>query len=249
MTRQFQGGHHAQHVGPGKRAGPSSSPFGLFVTLALLVFLIGAEWAFMGWVSPPPRPSAHDRSPRETFLFRMRGFETTSIKEDRKVRLKIGALAVVPRKYFIFNIQPLNEALFEDFSIEYHRLPQNEAMFPVSDIQQTLLPYGGTTASAPGPFGMKLGAITRGIIHRFTLTVFTQGAAETVIKSEKAEIDFKSNQVRLEDATIEQIAFKRVVKAHQAVLKNSGGYVAVPGDYAILHPGGIVRGKGLKIGL
>jgi hypothetical protein len=227
----------------------SSSPTRLILILGLFGLLICAEWAFMEKISPTARKDPRESSYKEAFLFRMSGYETTSLREGRRVRLRVGSLVVIPRKYLVFNIQPLNEVRFEDFSIEYYRQPGNEAMFPVDDIQQTLLPYGGKASGAPGPFSVRLGAITRGTIRGFTLTVFTDGEARTIIKSEKAEIDFKSKHIRLEDATIEQIDHQRIVKTHHALLKNSAGHVAIPGDYLLSHPGGSVRGKGLRIGL
>ena len=122
-------------------------------------------------------------------------------------------------------------------------------MFPLDDLQQTLLPADGNGVLFSGLFNLKTGVITRGVIRRFTLTVYEDDQIKTVVKSTKAELDFKNNKIRLEDASIEQHDFKRIIKSSEAVLKNSDGTVNIPGKYSILHPEGVLKGSGVKIRL
>jgi hypothetical protein len=237
-------------AGSARRAGFSSGPSRFFFVLAMFAFLAAAEYLFMSWATlPRGSGSLGENTSKKNFIFSIKGLETTKITGDEKIRLKIGSVMVAPRKFLVFSIQPLNEALFDDFSVDYFRLPHNQAMFPLSVIQETLLPADGMGVLFSGLFNLKTGVITRGLIRRFTLTVYEGDEIKTVVKSAKAELDFKNNKIRLEDASIEQHDFKRIIKSSEAVLKNSDGTVNIPGKYLILHPEGVLNGSGVKIRL
>ena len=133
--------------------------------------------------------------------------------------------------------------------MDYFRRPDSQSMFALSDIQETLLPADGKGMMFSWLFNLKAGVITRGLIRRFTLTVCEGDAIKTVVKSAKAELDFKNNKMRLEDVSIEQHDAKRIIKSSEAVLKNSDGTISIPGKYSILHPEGVLKGSGVKMRL
>jgi hypothetical protein len=237
-------------AGSAGRAGFSSGPSRFFCILAMFAVLASAEYLLMSWVALPRSSSSLDEGTgKKSFIFSIKGLETTKVTGDQKIRLKIGSVMVAPRKFLVFIIQPFNEALFEDFSVDYFRLPHNQSMFALDDIQQTLLPADGKGMLFSGFFNLKTGVITRGVIRRFTLTVYEDDDIKTVVKSAKAELDFKNNKIRLEDASIEQHDFKRIIKSSEAILKNFDGTVNIPGKYSILHPEGVLKGSGVKIRL
>jgi len=215
----------------------------MFAVLAI------AEYIFMQWVALPGGIQEVVRTSNiNNFIFQIKGLETTSNSENHKIRLKIGSLMVAPRKYFLFSIQPLNEAVFEDFSLEYFRKPQEQSLFCLSDIQETILPVDRKVMFS-GPFDIKTGLITRGVIRRFSLSIYNGDEVETMVRSEKAEMDFKNNKIRLVNVTIEQNKFKRVILSTDAVLKNSDRTIYIYEKYTILNSDGITDGSGVKIKL
>jgi len=237
-------------AGSTRVAGFSSCPARLLSILAMLSFLAAGEYMLFSWASPPhDSGGVVEEAGKKDFIISIKGLETTNVTGDRKIRLKIGSVMIAPRKFFVFSIQPFNEALFEDFSIDYFRLPKSHSMFALSDILQTLLPGDAKGMLLSMPFNLKTGVITRAVIRRFRLTVYEGDEVKAVVKSAKAELDLKNNKFRLEDASIEQHDYKRMVTGKEAVLKNSDGTVNIPGKYSILLPEGVLKGSGLKITL
>jgi hypothetical protein len=233
-----------------RKAGFSSGPSRLLFILAMFAVLAAGEYLLMSWTGLPRGPNRlEENTGKKNHIFSIKGLETTKVTGDQKIRLKIGSVMVAPRKYFVFSIQPLNEALFEDFSLDYFRRPDSQSMFALSDIQETLLPADSKGMMFSGLFNLKAGVITRGVIRRFTLTVYEGDAIKTVVKSAKAELDFKNNKMRLEDVSIEQHDAKRIIKSSEAVLKNSDGTISIPGKYSILHREGVLKGSGVKMRL
>jgi hypothetical protein len=236
-------------AGSARRTEFSYGPSRFFFILAMFAFLATSEYLLMSWATLLRGSGGIDETiGKKNFVIAVKGFETTKVSGDQKIRLKVGSVMVAPRKYLVFSIQPLNEALFDDFSVDYFRRSQDQSMFPVSDIQQALLPADGKGVFS-GLFNLKTGVITRGLIRQFTLTLYEGDEIKTVVKSAKAELDFKSNKIRLEDVRIEQHDFKRIIKSSEAVLKNSDGTINIPGKYSILHPEGVLKGSGVKIRL
>jgi hypothetical protein len=232
-----------------RRTGSTYGSSQLFFIFAMFSLLAAAECIFMHWVALPR--DAHEiagKTAIKNSLFVITGLETTNISGDRKIRFKIGSTMVTPRKYVVFSIKPLNEAIFEDFSVDYFRQPQDRSMFHLNDIQEAILP-ADRKGMFSGLFNLNTGVITRGIISRFVLTIYEGDEIKTVVKSAKAELDFKNNKIRLEDASIEQQALKRITKSSEAVLKNYDGTVYIHGKYSILHPEGVLKGSGVKIKL
>lgn len=232
-----------------RRTGRTTGSLRLFFILTVFALLAATECIFMHWVTLPR--SAHEivaKTAKKTFLFLITGLETTSNSGDRKIRLKIGSAMVTPRKYLVFSIKPLNEAIFEDFSVEYFRKPQERSMFHLNDIQEAILPADRKVMFS-GLFNLNTGVITRGGIRRFALAIYEGDELKTVVKSAKAELDFKNNKIRLEDASIEQHDLKIITKSSEAVLKNYDGTVYIHGKYSILHREGVLKGSGVKIKL
>jgi len=215
----------------------------------MFAFLATSEYLLMSWATLPRGSGGIDGTiGKKNFLLSVKGLETSKASGGNKILLKVGSVMVAPRKYLVFSIQPLNEALFDDFSVDYFRRSQEQSMFPVNDILQALLPADGKGVFS-GLFNLKTGVITRGVIRQFTLTIYEGDEIKTVVKSAKAELDFKNNKIRLEDASIEQYDFKRIIKSREAVLKNSDGTVNIHGKYLILHPEGVLKGSGVRIRL
>jgi hypothetical protein len=233
-----------------RRAEFSSGPSRFFFILAMFAFLAAAEYLLMSWATLPRGSGGIDEIiGKKNFVISVKGLETTKVSGDQKIRLKVGSVMVAPRKFLVFSIQPLNEALFDDFAVDYFRRPQGQSMFPLSDILQALMPADGKGELFSGLFNLKAGVITRGVIRRFTLTIYESNEIKSVVKSAKAELDFKNNKIRLEDASLEQHDFKRIIKSSEAVLKNSDGTLNIHGKYSILHPEGVLKGSGVKIRL
>ena len=218
--------------------------------LALFAFLAAAEYLLISWVATPGISRvAGEAAWKKNIILSISELETTITSGSRKIRLRASSVMIVPRKYLVFSIQPLNEILFDDFFIDYFKQPQDQSIFPLSDFPQALVPTEHNEIKSPGFFNLKTGGITRGVVRKFSLSIYEENSIRTVISSEKAELDFKNNKIRLEDASIEQHEFKRVTKSSEAVLKNAEGTVYIPGEYLIFHPEGVLKGRGLKIRL
>jgi hypothetical protein len=218
--------------------------------LALFAFLAAAEYLLISGVTTPSiSRDAGEAAWKKNIILSINGLETTITTGSRKIHLRAGSVMIVPRKYLVFSIHPLNEILFDDFFMDYFKQPQDQSIFPLSDFPQALVPAEHNEIRSPGFLNLKTGGITRGVIRKFSLSIYEENSIRTVIRAERAELDFKNNKIRLEDASIEQHEFNRVTKSSQAVLKNAEGTVYIPGEYLILHPEGVLKGRGLKIGL
>jgi hypothetical protein len=218
--------------------------------LAALVLLAAAEYCLMSWTVLSFRPKGTAASSeKKDFILSIQGLETTRISGNHRIRLKVGSVMIAPRKFFVFSIQPLNEALIEDFSVDFFRQSNTQGMFQLNDLQQTLLPSNSNGIGFSGLFNADTGLITRGLVRRFKLTIHDGDAIRTVVASARAELDFKNNKIRLQDANIEQHDVKRIIKSAEAVVKINDGILTIPGTYSIFHPEGVLKGNGVKIRL
>ncbi len=227
-----------------------SGPLRLAGILAALVLLAAAEYCLLSWTVLSPRPKGTAASSeKKDFIISIQGLETTRISGNHRIRLKVGSVMIAPRKFFVFSIQPLNEALIEDFSVDFFRQSNTQGMFQLNDLQRTLLPSNNNGIGLLGLFNADTGLITRGLVRRFKLTIHDGETVKTVVTSARAELDFKNNKIRLQDADIEQHDVKRVVKSSEAIVKINDGTLAIPGNYSIFHPEGVLKGNGVKIRL
>lgn len=235
---------------PQQRAGASRGLLRFGIILAAFFILAAAEYFFMSWTVLPRSPNGADATTwRKDFILSITGLETARVSNGQKIRLKVGRVMVAPRKFLVFSIQPLNEARFDDFSVDFFRRLHGQGIFPLSDLEQTLLPADGKGMLFAGLFHSDTGVITRGLIRRFKLTLYDGDEIKTVVRAMRAELDFKNDKIRLEDASVEQHEFKRIIRSNEAVLKGSDGTLSIHGKFSILHPAGVLRGSGLKISL
>ncbi len=234
----------------GAQKGIRSGSTRLVMVLFLFALLAAAEYSLTTWLSSSINHSDSGLSISEkNLIISFRGFKTSYFSDDRKIKVSAESLEVVPRKYMVFSIHPLNEIIINDFSIEYFMQPQDQTLFRLSTIQDAFFPPENGQSAFSGMFNLKPGVITRGVIRNFSLTIYSGDEIRTTVRSEKAEFNFKEDKIILDTVRIEQHDFKRVTNSREAILRNSNGTVYIHGEYVINHSGGALHGRGMKIKL
>lgn len=160
-------------------------------------------------------------------------------------KLTADELKVTPRKFFIFNVRPFNELNLSNAVVELHMytdsMEDNAHGIKGSREANILFGKGNNT------FMKQTGVITRGLIDNVTFKIYQDGNLLFLAKANKAYIDFKKDEARLENATIHDILSKRLIRSELIVLKNKESTFSVPGHYIILSHAGLKKGYGMKI--
>jgi hypothetical protein len=190
----------------------------------------------------------------------VQGLTVTRFKGNQ-ILTKVTAkeLKINPRKFNIFNIKPFNELTLNKVTIEFYKSKDEPSGIDLGDlIYKFSSRSNGKSSSSKGNkfeaiktgFGaIKPGLITRGVINKLVLKIYNKNNLSMIIKAPTAYVNFKRNKVIFQNATVEDIASREIIKSRKVVLKCEENALYVPGQYVLLSPTGFREGRDLKINL
>lgn len=168
-------------------------------------------------------------------------------------------LKINPRKFNIFNIKSFNEITLNKVTIEFYKSGDETSGI---DLRNLIYKFSsrsnGTSSSSKknkyeeiktGSGEIKTGLITRGVINKLVLKIYNKNKLSVIVKAPTAYVHFKRNKVIFHNATAEDMASREVIKSHKIVLKCEENALKVPGQYVVLSPMGLRKGRDLKINL
>jgi hypothetical protein len=223
----------------------SISPFVKMVSL--LVAVISIEVLFLEAMQRKDSPQIPELSTQDSaYPVVIKGLRSESHRNGTIAsKLKADLLKVTPRKFFIFNIRPFNELNLNNAVVELHMYTdslEDTSRGSKGSLQANMLFQNGGKA-----FMKQTGVITRGLIDNLTFKIYKNGSLSFLAKANKAYIDFKKDEVKLENATIQDISSKRLIRSKLIVWKNKESVFTVPGQYIIFSHTGPKKGHGIKI--
>jgi len=182
------------------------------------------------------------------YPMRIEDFTYTTSKDNRLVaRITADEFKVNPRKFFVFNINPFNEATITNAKMEvylYEESPQNVDLFSFRESLKSLENKEKRKAVLK-----ELGLVTRGVIKGLTLHVYKNDKLTFVVKAQRAHTDFRKNETKLMNVSVEDKTLKRNISSKSVIWDNKEKVFRVPGEYIMLADRKATKGKGLEIGL
>jgi len=215
----------------------------VFLATLLASFLGMTMWIFAEKTAPPDLP--HSDEPVRPYPIAVKGLSARRVDGKRLLtHLQADEFKVSPRKYFVFNVKPFNEATFSNVRFETHFYPDAQGMargihFILSE--EETMPFKGENNLAG------FGVITRGVIKDLVWEIFKADKRCLIVKAKKAYINVNKNRTSLRNATLEQMSPKRVITSQTVIWNGKDKVFEIPGDYVALTPEGKVSGRGIKL--
>lgn len=173
-------------------------------------------------------------------------YSTYDYDKDRLIaRIKADEFKVNPRRFWIFNVRPFNEATLINAILEiylYEDMPSEVNLFSFAQEFLSLNKEGKSALKG-------MGLITRGVIKGLTLMVYKADKLFLVVKAKEAYIDLKRKETRLVTVSIEDVLSKKLITSRSVVWDNKEKVFKIPGEYRAQTPKGQASGKGIKVDL
>ena len=217
----------------------------VFLATLLPCFLGIAIWILAEKIVSPEPPFVDKTSPHS--LIEVKGLSDSRVIGNRLLTyLQADEFKVSPRKFFIFNVKPFNEATFSNVRFETHFYPDTPE---VARGTSFILSEEETMPFKEDNNLIDFGLITRGVIKSLVWEIFNVDKLYLTVKAEKAHIDIKKNRTSLKNVTLEQMSPKRIIVSKTVIWNGKDDVFEIPGDYVALTPEGRVRGKGINLNL
>ena len=163
-------------------------------------------------------------------------------------RLQADTLAIVPRRFLVFNIRSINEVHVANVHLETY-LYEEEApdTEPVTAVTGLLEPIGigvGKRRSRD-----EFGLITRSLVSGIVMKVFRKDSLAVVIRAEHAVIKSEGGKPRFLKASLEDAESTRRILADKIIWDEKDRVFMIPGHYVAHTPRGRASGRGIRIDL
>ncbi len=189
-------------------------------------------------------PVEKKTSPYPTWI---KGFNASTYEGDRLItKIEADEFKINPRRFFIFNIKPFNEATLTNVRLEIHLYKGMSSKADLFSFSEGVLPLmnGGKKFAVKG-----MGLITRGVIKGLVLKIYRADRLSMVVKAGKGYIDFKKQETKMKGVSMEDVLSGRLIKSSSVIWDDKEKVFKVPGEYIAMTPKGQARGRGIKVDL
>jgi len=214
---------------------------------AFLVFIATLSLGLILWgqrKETATPPVARKVSPYPVWI---QGFTASTYQGDRLVtKIEADEFKINPRRFFIFNIKPFNEATLTNVRLDIHIYKGMSSKADLFSFSEGVLPLmnGDKKFAAKG-----MGLITRGVIKGLILKIYRADRPSMVVKASSGYIDFKKNETKMKGVSIEDVLSGRLIKSSSVIWDNKEMVFNVPGKYIAMTPEGRARGKKIRVDL
>ena len=186
-------------------------------------------------------PSIEDTPPSHPA--RITGLKYSAYEEGRLLsRMQAEEFEVRPRKFWVFNIRPWNEAVIVNAKLEVH-LSENTPSEGDIFLGKFLIPdYEEGTATSKG-----MGLITRVVIKGLVLEIYRENKPSVIARARGASIDLRTKEARLISASLQGVASKKRIESRLMIWENSEKVFKIPGEYVAFTPTGMRKGREVKV--
>lgn len=223
------------------------------ITCRLIILILIAFIFFTGLETPDESVISIPDKEERLYPISLQGLRFQRFESNRiTTRAIIKELKVNPRKFFIFNIRPFNELTLNNVTMEFYKSEEKHSGLDISNRIHRFSSGSGERSLFPKnlEFGdIKTGIITRGVVNTLILKIYAKSRLSKIVKSHRAYLDFKKNEVIFYNATVEDIATKQIIKSRKMVFKNGRNVIRVPGQYVLLSQTELKKGNDLIINL
>lgn len=175
------------------------------------------------------------------------GFTFTHLKHNRITHvLEAQRLTIQPRRFMVFNINSINEAILQDARMEVHfneDAVKNSTFF---DYQKALplnkAPHGRHR------HGSVVGMVTRLIVKKVRVDIFQEELRTIVLAAEDALVEKKSEAV-FYNAILKDNRSDQIIRSRKILWNDKRKVFVIPGAYAMSASGNNTSGESIEIDL
>lgn len=205
------------------------------------------------WPGPEPGPAPAEpqaRSRAKTLPLQIEQLVQTSQDDNRVVRtLQAERLFIRPRRFGVFNIKSVNEAVLHNARFETHLYDDN------SDGQTPLFTYeqaspfstGGSGGGRRG--GSVVGRVTRLIANGVHGEIFRADVKSMVLTSRYGVVEKKQHEAEFINATLQHVHTGRHISSRRMLWDGRKRVFVIPGRYTLTAAGGRQQGESVEVDL
>lgn len=243
----------SEHVGEPSEGSPTCfknrqldaraiSPCWLIAYILSLVLVLG------GCESQPEELVPEQVLPNETSMS-AKSLSFSNYEDGRLTsRFQVDQMVVKPRKFGIFRVKSINEALLLNALFVFHQYSAAEEK--VSDRPEGASKKPDLTDGIQGLAELRgVGRLTRAVVDGMTLEFLHDKEMVLRAQMEKAFIDLQKNESRFEKSVFQLSRQKIILLGEEAFWDKKNKKFIIPGPYRILEGGDRKTGTGIAIDL
>jgi len=212
----------------------------LYGCIALAAGLI-ALWIIL-WSGTDGEPETLKKSSRiKQMPLQISEFRYTSQDQDRLVHvLQAKQLVIQPRRFMVFNIKSINEAVLQNARLETHFYPESA--------KQSVMPFGQSTRGTRHT-GSAVGLVTRLIANRIRIDIFRGDMQAIVLAANYGLVEKKNSEAEFINAILKDSRSDRVIRSSRILWDEKRRLFVIPGTYAMSASGNDTSGQSIEIDL
>lgn len=178
----------------------------------------------------------------------MSEFTYTSQDQNRLVHvLHAEQLVIRPRRFMVFNIKSVNEALLENARFEVHLYAEATTDNTLSDYEK-VLPFNREKRGNQR-HGAVVGMVTRLIANGVRVDIFREEIPAIILAAEYGLVEKRKPEAEFINAMLKDSRSDRIVRSRRILWDEKRMLFVIPGPYAISASGNDTRGKSIEIDL
>jgi len=218
--------------------------FGCIVLVAGILSLGIISWT--GTDSDPV--PVRTRAPSKQLPLQIRDFRYSSQDENRIVHaLQAEQLVIQPRRFRVFNIKSVNEAVLQNAHFESYSYKKTAMHTPLLEYQK-VIPFS-KGARGRHRNGSVTGLVTRLIAKGVRFDIFRDGRQSIALTAEYGLVEKKRSEAEFVNGIIKDSRSDRVIRSSRILWKEKRKVFVIPDAYAMSASGTHTTGKSIEIDL
>jgi hypothetical protein len=160
-------------------------------------------------------------------------------------------LVIRPRRYLVFNIKSLNEAILTRAHLQVHLRDKDNADVNPFDVKyEDIIPFTDSGAGSENRSrGSGFGIVTRLLAEDLTLDVLRKASTTLVLTAERGLVENRKGEAQFINATLSDPRTGRLIRSNRILWDNKRKKFMVPGTYSLTAPRDQVRGEAISVDL
>ena len=175
-------------------------------------------------------------------------FRYTSQDENRLVHvLQAKRLVIQPRRFMVFNIKSVNEAVLDNARLEVHLYKDAMTRNTLSDYEK-VLPFNGKKRGNHR-HGAVVGMVTRLVANGVRVDIFRDQIPAMILAAEYGLMEKKKSEAEFINAILKDSRSDQVIRSGRILWHEKRKLFVIPGSYAMSASGNYTSGESIEIDL
>ena len=201
------------------------------------------------WSGNDGEPEALDTGDRiKRMPLQISEFTYTSQHHDRVVHiLQAKQLVIRPRRFMVFNIKSVNEAVLQNARLERHFYTESANQSSLFDFLE-VMPFE-QSSSGKRSTGSAVGLVTRLITNHVRVDIIRDDVEALVLAAEYGLVEKKKSEAEFINAILKDSRSDRVIRSSRMLWDEKRMLFVIPGTYAMSVSENDTSGQSIEIDL